>query len=150
VYQRYEEAVKAFSQADLVLGQSHALGHDLLIRWLFGLKKLARFESATELAESRMSFWAHSPDYWFVVGDLLLDFACHQPEKAETLMPMIEACWLRCLEIGERPDLEGAVHGRGSFFAAANLAVIYDGTGRSEDASRYRKIAAVASNPEFT
>ena len=149
VYQRYEDAVRTFIEADLILGQDHHLAHDLLLRWLFALKKLAQFEIAIALAESRMSQWAHSPDYWFVVGDLLLDFACSQPEKAQELMPMIEASWLRCLEIGERPDLEGAVHGRGSFFAATNLAVIYDGMGRSQDASLYRKIASAASNPEL-
>jgi hypothetical protein len=89
-----------------------------------------------------MTQWAHSPDYWFVVGDLLLDFACSQPEKAQELMPMIEASWLRCLEIGERPDLEGSVHGRGSYLAAQNLAVIYEGAGRSADAVQCREMAA--------
>lgn len=147
VYERYEDAARTFALADVALGQMHHLGHDLLIRWIFTLKKLARFEFAIELAESRMSLWEQSPDYWFVVGDLLLDFACSQPENAEELMPMIEASWLRCLEIGERPDFEGAVHGRGSFLAANNLAVIYDGMGHVDIASRYRRIAASTSNP---
>jgi hypothetical protein len=56
-------------------------------------------------------------------------------------MPIIEVAWLRCLEIGERPDLEGAVRGRGSYLAAQNLAVIYEGIGRFSEALRYRKIA---------
>jgi glycosyltransferase involved in cell wall biosynthesis len=142
VYQRYADAVRTFVEADLVLGQEHHLAHDLFIRWLFALKKLAQFEVAVALAESRMTQWAHSPDYWFVVGDLLLDFACSQPEKAQELMPMIEASWLRCLEIGERPDLEGAVHGRGSYLAAQNLAVIYGGSGRTDDAYWCRELAA--------
>jgi hypothetical protein len=55
---------------------------------------------------------------------------------------MIQASWERCLEIGERPDLEGAVHGRGSHLAAANLAVILDGSGRRDEAQRYRELAA--------
>lgn len=140
VYQRYEDAVVMFEQADLVLGHGHRLGHDLLMRWLFALKKLARFELAVELAELRMALWGQSPDYWFVVGDLLLDFVCSQPQKADELMPMIEGCWLRCLEIGERPEFEGAVHGRGSYLAAQNLAVIYEGTGRFAEAVRYKEI----------
>ncbi|MCF8167856.1 MAG: glycosyltransferase family 2 protein [Rhodoferax sp.] len=142
VYQRYADAVRTFVEADLVLGQDHHLAHDLLIRWLFALKKLAQFEVAVALAESRMTQWAQSPDYWFVVGDLLLDFACSHPEKAQELMPMIEASWLRCLEIGERPDLEGAVHGRGSYLPAQNLAVIYEGSGRADDAHRCQELAA--------
>jgi glycosyltransferase involved in cell wall biosynthesis len=141
VYCRYEEAVRIFALADKALGPNHRLGHDLILRWLFALKKLAQFEFAVKLAETRMSFWVDSPDYWFVVGDLLLDFACSSPGKADDLMPMIEACWLRCLEIGEQPDLEGAVQGRGSYLAAQNLAVIYDGTGRGGEATRFRIIA---------
>ncbi len=144
VYQRYEEAAQVFERADGVLGPQHSLAHDLLLRWLFALKKSARFEFAVELAESRISLWSESPDYWFVVGDLLLDFACNQPDKSETLIPMIESCWLRCLEIGEQPELEGAVHGRGSYLAAQNLAVIYDGTGRGAEATRFRTIANLA------
>ena len=141
VYQRYEDAARTFAQADAALGQTHHLGHDLLIRWIFALKKLARFEFAVKLAESRMSLWENSPDYWFVVGDLLLDYACSQPEKVQTLLPMVESSWLRCLAIGERPDLEGAVHGRGSYLAAQNLAVIYEGSGRSAEAIRYKEFA---------
>ena len=51
-----------------------------------------------------------------------------------------------CLEIGERPDLEGAVIGRGSFLAAANLAVLYDGTGRADAARHYRAQAATPAS----
>ena len=87
-----------------------------------------------------MGRWEGSPDYWFVVGDLLLDWACEQPERSATLLPMIEGSWQRCLEIGERPDLEGAVQGRGSHLAATNLAVFYEGTGQPGEARRYRKM----------
>ena len=42
---------------------------------------------------------------------------------------MIESSWLRALEIGERPQLQDTVRGRGSFLAAHNLAVLHDGLG---------------------
>jgi tetratricopeptide (TPR) repeat protein len=141
VYHRFAEAVDCFAQADQALAPTQALTHDLFIRWLFALKKCGRHEQAVKLAESRMSRWEGSPDYWFVIGDLLLDWACEQPGQAETLMPMIEACWQRCLEIGERPDLEGAVQGRGSFLAAANLAVVYEQSGRPDQAHHYRQMS---------
>ena len=38
--------------------------------------------------------------------------------------PWIAQSWQRCLDIGERPDLEGAVHGRGSHLAQHNLNVL--------------------------
>lgn len=143
VYERFEAAADCFAQADQALAPGQAIAHDLLLRWLYALKKCGRHEQAVHLAESQMGRWEGSPDYWFVVGDLLLDWACEQPERADTLLPMIEASWLRCLEIGERPDLEGAVQGRGSYFAATNLAVLYEGSGRQDEARRYRSLAAV-------
>ena len=46
------------------------------------------------------------------------------PAAAGALLPMARDAWLRCLQIGERPDLHGSVSGRGSHLAAHNLAVI--------------------------
>lgn len=140
VYERFEAAAQCFEQAVQGLAPGKALGHDLLLRWLYALKKCGRHEQAVQMAGAQMLHWDNSPDYWFVVGDLLLDWACQQPERGEDLLPMVEASWLRCLEIGERPDLEGAVQGRGSFLAATNLAVLYEGSGRPSQARRYRDL----------
>lgn len=141
VYERFDAAASCFAQANQALAPDHANAHDLMLRWLYALKKCGRHEEAVKLAESHMLRWEASPDYWFVVGDLLLDWACEQPERSETLLPMIEASWQRCLAIGERPDLEGAVQGRGSHLAATNLAVFYEGTGQPDEARRYREMA---------
>ena len=130
VYERFDAAAVCFERASQALKASDSHAHDLLVRWLFALKKCGRHEDAVQLAEANRLRWDASPDYWFTVGDLLLDWACAQPQRAVELLPMIEASWQRCLEIGERPDLEGSVRGRGSFLAAANLAVLYEGTGR--------------------
>lgn len=138
VYERFDAAAACFEQAAHALPAADPNTHDLLVRWLFALKKCGRHEDAIQLAESQRERWEGSPDYWFSVGDLLLDWACEQPQRVGELLPMIEASWERCLEIGERPDLEGAVRGRGSFLAAANLAVLCEGTGRPDHASAYR------------
>jgi hypothetical protein len=63
-------------------------------------------------------------------------------QAVQQLLPMAESSWLRSLEIGERPDLEGAVRGRGSFLAAHNLAVLHDVLGNRERAEHYRALAA--------
>ena len=103
--------------------------HDLVLRAMFTLKKLGRFEAGLALAEAEMPRWQGSPDFFFTLGDLLLDFAVATPARAAELLPMIEASWLRALEIGEQPQLNDTVRGRGSFLAAHNLAVLYDGQG---------------------
>jgi hypothetical protein len=55
---------------------------------------------------------------------VLLDWAASEPSRGVELLPMIESSWLRAIEIGERPELQDTVRGRGSFLAAHNLAVL--------------------------
>jgi glycosyltransferase involved in cell wall biosynthesis len=116
--------------------------HDLVLRRLFTLKKLAQFEAAMALAEAELPRWSASPDFFFTLGDLLLDWAAAQPRHAPTLLPMIEASWLRALDIGENPALQDTVQGRGSFLAAHNLAVMFDALGDEPKARHWRDRAA--------
>jgi hypothetical protein len=55
---------------------------------------------------------------------------------------MVEASWLRAIEIGERPELQDTVRGRGSFLAAHNLAVLHEGLGDAAKAQRWRDASA--------
>jgi tetratricopeptide (TPR) repeat protein len=146
VYDRYAQAADCFAQAAARLPGEPPWAHDLLVRWIFALKRSGRHEEAVTLAEAHMARWSESPDYWFALGDLLLDWGCAASERAGELVPMIEASWQRCLEIGERPDLEGAVHGRGTVLAASNLAVLCDGLGRADEASAYRAQAVALAS----
>jgi glycosyltransferase involved in cell wall biosynthesis len=112
--------------------------HDLLLRLLFTLKKLARHPEAVELAQREHAAYGDSPDYCFALGDLLLDWAAHEPARGMQLVPLIEAAWQRAIAIGERPELPDSVRGRGSYLAAHNLAVLYDGLNRADEAQHWR------------
>ncbi len=156
-YERYADAAACFARsraceiaaagpAGAAAGdEAHATAatpawhHDRVVRELHALKRCHRHAEGVVLAEGEMAGWATSPDFFFALGDLLLDWAAEAPARAGELLPMAEAAWLRCLEIGERPDLEGAVAGRGSHLAARNLQVLYEGTGRAAEAARFRK-----------
>ncbi|MDI4633790.1 glycosyltransferase family 2 protein [Pelomonas sp. V22] len=146
VYEAYEAAEAAFARAakqpDV---EAHDWWPDLMVRRLFALKKLKRHEQAMNLAELQLQRCGESPDFFFVLGDLLLDCAAEAPEQASGLVPMIEQAWLRCLELGERPDLPGAVAGRGSRLAAHNLALLLEGTGRAVEAQQLRADFGLAS-----
>lgn len=148
VYERYAEAVAAFDQSEALLGPSFmgradpAWLHDLTVRRLHALKRLGQHSRAILLAEAGLARWADSPDFFFAMGDLLLDWAAEEPERAAQLLPMIEDAWQRCLALGDRPDLEGTVIGRGSHLAAGNLALLYDTLGRPSDAANCRALAA--------
>jgi tetratricopeptide (TPR) repeat protein len=146
VYEAFEAAVKSFTAA-LELGRpDDSFRHDLVIRTMFSMKKAGQYGAAITLSEMEMPNWGHSPDFYFVLGDILLDLATTDPDPVRAfgeLLPTIEASWLKCLELGEQPDLAGTVRGRGSFLAAHNLAVIYEGAGNPAQAARYRNLAAL-------
>jgi hypothetical protein len=96
--------------------------HDLLVRHLHCLGRAGRIDEALMMAEAQLSAWQDSPDFYFVVGNLALDKAVADPAAAlEQWLPLAISCWERCLAIGERPELEGSVHGRGGHLAQHNL-----------------------------
>ena len=93
-----------------------------------------------------MPNWPHSPDFFFVLGDLLLDWAALNPATAfQELLPIVESSWLKCLELGDQPNLAGSVRGRGSHLAAHNLAVLYAGLGDTTQAEHFRRLANPAA-----
>lgn len=132
IYQKFDQACEYYSRAWTLVQPGDAYLHSLLIRRLYCMGRNGQLEEAIVLATDEMPNWQHSPDFFFVMGNLLLDMAVLQPERAANeLLPMIEACWERCLEIGEAPQLEDSVAGRGSYLAAHNLAVVRGTTNNS-------------------
>jgi hypothetical protein len=99
-------------------------------------------QDALVLADAEVSHWQDSPDFYFTVGDLYLEAATQNPDRALTdFLPVVESAWKRCLEIGERPDLDGTVAGRGGHLAAHNLATLYETFRQPELATEYRALA---------
>jgi tetratricopeptide (TPR) repeat protein len=146
VYQRPESALACFAKARACLPAGAPVPawlHDLVVRRLHAAQLAGRHSEAAAEAESQLAQWQGSPDFFFALGNLLLDWAATEPALARELLPMIEAAWQRCLAIGEQPGLEGAVAGRGSHLAAHNLAVFYEQLGRPADAAAARAIATV-------
>ncbi len=138
VYEEHALAEQAFERAAALQPARRGWWLDLVTRRLFTLKRLQQHAQGLALAETEMTACGESPDFCFALGDLLLDWAAEQPALAEQLLPMIEQAWRRCLALGERPHLSGAVAGRGSHLAAHNLALVLEGTGRAAEAARLR------------
>ncbi len=140
VYGEHADAVQAFLMALAGAAETGAAPwrFDLAARHLHALKKCGRHAEGVQFAEAHLGTCAESPDFFFALGDLLLDWAATEPDRGEDLLPMAQAAWTRCLEIGERPDMSGAVVGRGSYLAAHNLAVIFDGLDLPNEADAMR------------
>jgi tetratricopeptide (TPR) repeat protein len=134
----FHEALPQYQRAHAAVQHNEPWRHDLVLRLLFTLKKLGRHAHAVDLADAEMARFGDSPDFCFTLGDLLLDWAAHEPARGAELVPMIESAWQRAVAIGERPELPDSVHGRGSFLAAHNLAVLYDGLCDADRARHWR------------
>ena len=137
---RAPQAALCFREALRLAGPAVPYRHALVVRAMIALKAAGELQEALVLADAEVANWAESPDFYFTVGDLYLEAAAQDPGRASELLPVAEQAWKRCLEIGERPDLDGAVAGRGGHMAAHNLAVIYDALGQTELAARYRTL----------
>lgn len=138
VHDRFEQAHQAYRIAYGLATTEQPYRHDLVIRHLFTLKALGRTAEAIQTAEQEMPHWPQSADFYFVVGDVLLDHAIAHPDAAEQLLPMIESSWMQCLALGDTVGLEGAVQGRGSYLAAHNLAAFHLSLGHAEQAAHFQ------------
>ncbi|MCF7996766.1 MAG: glycosyltransferase [Chromatiaceae bacterium] len=142
VYGAFAEAAEHDQRALQWVAPQQGYRHDLVVRLLYVLKRAGQLETAIQLAEQEMPHWQQSPDFFFVLGDLLLDWAIAHPAQAEQeFLPLVDSAWSTCLALGEQPQLEGSVQGRGSFLAAHHLAVLHEQMGRSEQARQYQQLA---------
>lgn len=139
VYDEHALAEQAFAQAAALQPPASGWWLDLVVRRLFVLKRLGHHAQGLQVAQAAMAACSVSPDFFFALGDLLLDWAATQPELAGDLLPMMEQAWRQCLELGEHPELPGAVAGRGSHLAAHNLALVLDATARADEATALRR-----------
>ncbi|HKR90183.1 MAG TPA: glycosyltransferase [Phenylobacterium sp.] len=141
--ERTAQAALCFAEALRLAPADAPYRHALVVRGITALKAAGRLDEALALADAEVSAWMDSPDFYFAVGDLYLECASHAPDRAfSDFLPIVESAWKRCLEIGERPDLDGSVAGRGGRMAAHNLAVFYETLGRDDLAARYKALAA--------
>ena len=138
---RTPQAALCFREALRLAGADVPYRHALVVRTMIALKAAGDLRAALVLADAEVACWPESPDFYFTVGDLYLEAASQNPAKADDFLPIAERAWKHCLEIGERPDLDGAVDGRGGALAAHNLAALYGALGQAELAARYHALA---------
>jgi glycosyltransferase involved in cell wall biosynthesis len=140
--ERWAEAADCFLKALPLSAPNLAYRHALVVRAITALKMAGRLDEASALADTELPNWQHSPDFFFVIGDLYLERASQEPDRAiKDFLPIVEYAWKKCLEIGERDDLEGSVAGRGGYMPAYNLAVMFGTVGLKDLAQQYQSVA---------
>lgn len=139
VYAEHGLAADAFAKAAALAPAQVPWRTDMAARYLYALKMCARHADGLQFAQASLASCAESPDFFFALGDLLLDWAATDPARGDELLGMAQASWTHCLELGERPDLTGSVMGRGSHLAAHNLAVVLECLGQQAQAALLRQ-----------
>jgi tetratricopeptide (TPR) repeat protein len=138
---RASEAASALARAYTLAPPDAPYRHQLVVRTISALTESGDLDEAQGLAHAEAENWPESPDFWFVVGALFLEWSSRNPDKALAEgLPVCEVAWKRCLEIGERDELDGAVRGRGGHMAAHNLAVMYEALNLPEQAREYAEL----------
>jgi tetratricopeptide (TPR) repeat protein len=148
IAQDWAKACSHYEQAQQLVSEQAPFSKSLYTRYLFAMSQAGRMEDALAEGLKALQSWPDSADIHFTFGDLCLTAATQDPGRAlDMWLPAAEASWLRCLEIGEQPQAESRVVGRGSFLAAHNLAVIYEHCGQADRAKVYRQLSANRPHP---
>ncbi len=112
---------------------------DTICRLLDNMKLLNQHEEAAALIEKESVNCMDSHSFYFTVGHVFLDWAHKCPDEAHQMLPVAEAAWRRCLQVGRWVDSDGATKGSEVTDAAHNLALVLEGTGRSGEALQIRR-----------
>jgi tetratricopeptide (TPR) repeat protein len=148
IAQDWAKACTHYERAKQLVSNQAPFAKSLHTRYLFAMSQAGRMEDALAEGLKALQSWPDSADIHFTFGDLCLTAATKDPNRAlNTWLPAAEASWLRCIEIGEQPQAESRVVGRGSFLAAHNLAVIYEHCGQPDRAKVYRQLSANRPHP---
>ncbi len=125
IYGDFSEAISSYEKALHLVQPEHIYRIDMVVRTLVCLKNVGLLELAYKFAEDEMPYCQKSPDFFFVMARIMLALAVHQPHRARgEWLPMARISLLFALKIGDAPEIEGSVSGRGSSMAASDLAKI--------------------------
>ena len=140
--EQWDQAYQFYQSAWRFGALERPFAHDLAVRWLHVLSKVKKFDEAVPECDRFQRRWPQSSDIHFAIGNVALDAATMDVAGAmKVWLPAAEAAWQKCLEIGESSTESHHVVGRGSYLAAYNLAVIYQGLGDQQRADTYRALA---------
>jgi glycosyltransferase involved in cell wall biosynthesis len=119
--------------------ESHA--PNVVVDYLYALRNLKRIERACEVLGTHGARWPDFPDLHFAAGLILLESVRQDPGGRLQMLPQVEACFRRCIELGETTRYK-SVRGTGSFLAWHNLGLLFETLDDEAAARRFYKVAA--------
>lgn len=141
---RLEESLPYFRNFYRCAGRTESYRAGGVVLYLYTLLDLgtaAHLDEAAQIVEAEEPVLGGWSDYCFVCGLFYMKRVLSDVGRYMSLLPNIERCYLRCLQIGEHPEAGGVV-GTGSFKAAYNLGTWYEVSGQTALAVKYYEMAA--------
>lgn len=141
---RLEESLPCFRKFYRISGRKDAFragGIVLYLYTLLDLGEMTHLDEAGRIIEKEEKVLGNWSDFCFVCGLFYMKRVLSDVGRYFSLLPKIEGSYLKCLALGERPELGGVV-GTGSFKAAYNLGAWYEVSGQKELAVKYYRMAA--------
>ena len=141
---RQEESLPYFREFYRLAGKDDGYRPGGVVLYLYTLLDLATNEHLNEAAaiiEKEGAVLGEWSDFCFVCGLFYMKRVMSDVGRYIDLLPNIERCYLKCLELGEQPEAGGVV-GTGSFRAAYNLGAWYEVSGQMDRAARSYLMAA--------
>lgn len=141
---RTEESLPYFRAFYRLSGRTEAYRAGGVVLYLYTLldaETVSCLDEASRVIGQEEPYLGGFADFCFVCGLFYMKRVLSDVARYAGLLPNIERCYLRCLEIGERPEAGGVV-GTGSFKAAYNLGTWYEVSGQEALARQYYQKAA--------
>jgi len=135
-------SLACYKKAATLLTGRERYAPNVIVDYLYLLIKLQQFDTGLELIHSRSDWVRAFPDFHFACGIFYRELILHDPGRYASMLPMIEASYRRCIEIGET-DRYDSVAGTGSYAAWYNLGNYYEIIGDRDRAIEcYRQSAS--------
>jgi len=122
IYAEPARALECYEKALHRVKPNQGYRVDLVVRTIVCLTRTGALELGYRFAEDEMGACRQSPDFFYVLAELLHGLANQQPEKSlSQWLPLARVSLLFCLKLGDTPDIAGSVRGRGSHLASEAL-----------------------------
>ncbi|MFB9329875.1 glycosyltransferase [Paenibacillus aurantiacus] len=106
-----------------------------IVDFLYNIIANKNFERGLSIIEEQSGYLAAYPDFFFVQGLLYTEMVFSDTNKYIQYFARIEQAYQDCLRIGDT-EVSDSVRGTGSFYAAYNLGVFYEMSGKVSEAKR--------------
>ena len=111
-----------------------------IISWIENGTKLGNFDEIQKIIEKEEVNLQKLSEFYFVCAAFYIEYVLSDVKKNIQYLPLVEECYLECLNIGENEEQDGAV-GTGTYLAAYNLGTWYEALKQYDKAMIYYEMA---------